>query len=564
MSDTLSTRELIVRLLEIGGAPEEEALFDLLVLEAPKLVGAEECSIFWRDGAWREKQRQREKTPGPPDAFYRRATYAAKKRLIGIDYYRLGDGLTGWVAKHGESLRIDDITDEVRLKKVAKDLVWKDMAKGFRDSTDKERQKAFLAVPVKIDGEVQGVIRIAKTAEPHGKFTNEAQGLLEVFAEHVAAIIQRVEEERLKDLWETLYLSGISFSKDEFSEYLHRVADEIPGYLGARACSIFLIEWYGNPQLRLCATTTGGPLAQEVGQSTYEIGEGLTGWVAKHNRSLCLKNVDDEQELKQHGGDLVHKGKHEEYIKKHSSFLASPISIHEQVLGVIRIAQDSQGRFFSTSDQRLLEYFCKNLAVLVQNVALFQRVQIEKDDALQRLRKNQRALKELAGSLKNDVISIKKSLSELFPDIDEGPTMQIGPVIVERVPRNMKTVFVGIPFSPYYKNVYEFAIRPALEGLDLCPWIAFEKKSVIDIMRKIFNGIQQSHIAIIDISEWNANVLFELGVLYGQNHPVILIKREDADVPADLAGLEYIPYGEFSTLADDLKQHLTSLTQSAV
>jgi predicted nucleotide-binding protein len=65
---------------------------------------------------------------------------------------------------------------------------------------------------------------------------------------------------------------------------------------------------------------------------------------------------------------------------------------------------------------------------------------------------------------------------------------------------------------------------------------------------------------VIDISEWNANVLFELGLLYGLGRPVILLKREDAAVPVDLAGFELLSYGKFGHLRQGLAAQIAKLT----
>ena len=373
MAESPTPRGIIVGLLSIGGTPDDIGrLFDLIVNEAPKLVGARECSIFWKEGPWRAQWRQRE-DDFIPDAFFRRATYKEKLPLIGKDYYRPGqpdEGLTGWVARHGKSLRIDDITDERELAKLDPNLRWADKNRGFRASSDPGRQRAFLAVPVIIDEEVAGVIRIAKTEEPRGKFTAEAQDLLETFANHVGAVIKRVEEADLKLLWEELYLSGVTLAKDEFGAYLQRVVDHVPRYMGACGCSIFLSEQRtdGRRILRLRATTTNGPLALLVGQATYEFGEGLTGWVAKHNRSLRIRDVDDGTELQELSPDLQHLGKHEEWVRHNSSFLAAPIQRGDRVFGVMRVSQDSKGKLFSPSDERHVNYFCQNLAVLVDQL----------------------------------------------------------------------------------------------------------------------------------------------------------------------------------------------------
>ncbi len=559
MAELLTPKELITGLLKIGGTPNVDELFELIVNQAPRLVEAKECSIFWKNGAWRAPWR----VPGKdvkdiPDGFYRRATYERKKHLIGIDFYEPGVGLTGWVIKHGKSLRLDDITNQAELNAVAEDLTWSDNAKGFQDSTEKDKQRAFLAVPVIINGEVSGVIRIAKTIEPFGKFSEEAEGLLETFAEHIGTIIERVEEARQRDLWEKLYLSGISFEKAEFNTYLQRVADEIPGYLGARGCSIFLKEDIsGKSALRLRATTQNGPLKDEVNIATYEIGEGLTGWVAKHNKTLRVRDVDDTKELGKIAEDLVHKGKHEEYVRGHSSFLGAPISIDDRVLGVMRTAQDSRGQFFSSSDQRLAEYFCRNLAVLLQNVALFEKVEFDRNRVLASLNKARGEFSDQIERLLQDLKRVEIVLRELLPESSKLSCFKIGGKCAKEIHPKENSVFVGIPLSAAYKNLYYYGIEPALKDMGLEPWVDFERKSALDVMCTICEGIQSSRIGIIDISEWNPNILFELGLLYGQGHPVILLKREDAKGPVDdLTGLSPIEYGEFDILGRTLKKSL--------
>ena len=55
-------------------------------------------------------------------------------------------------------------------------------------------------------------------------------------------------------------------------------------------------------------------------------------------------------------------------------------------------------------------------------------------------------------------------------------------------------------------------------------------------------SFESSARAIIDITNWNANVLFELGLLYGLGKNVLLIKHDDGDAPVDLKGIEYVNY----------------------
>jgi tetratricopeptide (TPR) repeat protein len=109
-------------------------------------------------------------------------------------------------------------------------------------------------------------------------------------------------------------------------------------------------------------------------------------------------------------------------------------------------------------------------------------------------------------------------------------------------------VFVGMPFVPEYENVFRFGLEPALRDVGLVTWKANEVLSNIDVMCKICQAIQQSFYAIVNISDWNPNVLFELGLLYAMHKHVLLIKDGHRDVPVDLSGIEYLEYSRFDRL----------------
>lgn len=123
-----------------------------------------------------------------------------------------------------------------------------------------------------------------------------------------------------------------------------------------------------------------------------------------------------------------------------------------------------------------------------------------------------------------------------------------------------KRVFVALPFSSHNQDLFKFAIRPALEEQKLQPWKADETISNIDIMCKICQAIQESAYVISDISEWNANVLFEMGLAYGMGKSVVVLKNKKTSVPVDLKGLEYLEYDSI----DELRRNLSIFFKSIV
>ena len=58
--------------------------------------------------------------------------------------YEVGEGLTGWIAKHGTPLCIPNVQDRGALRRIAKDLVW---SKKFTEISP-QPHKAYLGVPI--------------------------------------------------------------------------------------------------------------------------------------------------------------------------------------------------------------------------------------------------------------------------------------------------------------------------------------------------------------------------------------------------------------------------------
>jgi len=118
-------------------------------------------------------------------------------------------------------------------------------------------------------------------------------------------------------------------------------------------------------------------------------------------------------------------------------------------------------------------------------------------------------------------------------------------------------VFIGMPFKEEFEDIYSNGIVPALKHVGLMPYRADKDIKNIDIMCKICEAIQSSRYGIINITNWNPNVLFELGLLYGLGKNVLLIKDKDSDVPVDLKGIEYIDYSEPKEVIDKIIQFIS-------
>ena len=115
-------------------------------------------------------------------------------------------------------------------------------------------------------------------------------------------------------------------------------------------------------------------------------------------------------------------------------------------------------------------------------------------------------------------------------------------------------VFIGMPFRGHFEDVFEYGIKPTLEEMGYSHWKADDHPHIIDLMCKVCEGIQKSEFAIVDLSDWNPNVFFELGLCYGLGRKLVIIKREDSKVPTDLKGMEYVPYANAKQLRQRLQE----------
>jgi len=117
--------------------------------------------------------------------------------------------------------------------------------------------------------------------------------------------------------------------------------------------------------------------------------------------------------------------------------------------------------------------------------------------------------------------------------------------------------FVGMPFRAKFENPYEAAIKPALESQGLRAWKADEEPRTIDIMCKVCQGIQRSRGAILNLTTWNPNVLFELGLVTALGKPRLLIRERDDSSLGELHPLEHVSYSDFGELKQRVERWLS-------
>lgn len=498
-ADKLSLdKEFISLLLELAAEYDIQRILTHVTNRIPNLIGAKEASLFWIDS---ERKR-----------IVLKATYSGNEHNIGNYWYEVGEGLTGWVARSGRPLRISNIEDEEELRRIDPALQWSDKYDGFRTATkvEKERKRAFLAVPVKIEGITMGVLRIAKTKHPNMEFSQEDEDLMRSFANNIGSIVKKGELlQRVKgfaELMQPIYFTNL----EAMDKYFQWVVNIIPPMIGSRGCTIWLKDDKSGEYI-LRYASKGNPLEKKINRASYREGEGLTGWVIRTGESLRINNVRDKKELRRVHPGLKGKGKHKEF----SNFLAAPIRTATDIYGVVRMSKDVGGIPFSEDDEKQLITYGNFLG------ASFSYVNIKK----------------------SGVIPVRPKWQGWYPN-DE------------------KSCFVLMPFSePWSANVRN-VIKRAVESQKLTFHIADEQTGPM-VMQEIWKGICQARLVIADLSSANPNVTYEVGLADVLGKDMILLTQNPNEVPFDFAGVRLLYYSldRIQELEDKLSHRITQVLE---
>jgi hypothetical protein len=125
-----------------------------------------------------------------------------------------------------------------------------------------------------------------------------------------------------------------------------------------------------------------------------------------------------------------------------------------------------------------------------------------------------------------------------------------------------KRVFVAMPFSEEFENVYEFGIYPAVRNCGFICERVDEAHFTGDILGRIKEGIETASLVIADLTEGRPNVYLEVGYAWGRGVPVIFVARKGEQLHFDVSTHRCIFYGKFSQFAKTLEELLLGIGAS--
>jgi signal transduction histidine kinase len=331
---------------------------------------------------------------------------------------RVGEGITGWVARTGKPACVGDVSKDPRYVMLRTDVC------------------SELAVPLEVNGELRGVLNV--DSERQDAFSLEDQELLEAFAVQASRVIHNTwlyEQLRLKaDLFESLAsVSQTINSALNLDDALNVITREACELMRGKMCSLMLLnesrEW-----LDLRASYGAGEAYRT--KPRVSASESLLGTVVRRKKALQLENVQTSSRYQS-----VEVARQEGLI----SLLSVPLLFGEEAIGALSI-YTGVPYSFSNEEVRILSALAELSAIAIEKARLYERVV----DVEELLRQNEKLsalgllAAEVAHEIRNPLTVMKMlyhSLNLRFPDGDPrgkdariiGEKMELLNKIVEQI-----------------------------------------------------------------------------------------------------------------------------------
>jgi putative nucleotidyltransferase with HDIG domain len=140
------------------------------------------------------------------------------------------------------------------------------------------------------------------------------------------------------------------------------VVENIKKALNVEKCALLLLDPKTD---RLRIEYSFGLTAKDIKNADFKKGESISGWTAKNNDALIIKNIERDYWIK-----MMNK---ERYYTR--SLISIPLSVKNRVFGVLNVNNKLTAEEFSQDDLRMLREMTSQAAVAIQNARLYEELE---------------------------------------------------------------------------------------------------------------------------------------------------------------------------------------------
>ncbi|MEI7633928.1 MAG: GAF domain-containing protein [bacterium] len=302
---------------------------------------------------------------------------------------RVGEGVTGRVAKTGRPLRVDDVSQSPCYIALREDV------------------RSELAVPLRYERKTIGVLNVDSNCV--GAFSEDDERLLAAVASQAARVIQtsRIYErlsQESRRLEALLEVSHALISADPLPDLLKRITRAVLSLMEVKQCSLLVLNERRELVLSAAASETGCYAQRVYPASTSVLGSDN----AARQQPVPVFNVRPAPK-----SECGLKRKNIEA----TTLLSLPIYFQERLIGILNMYTDKPRRFES-EELRLLNGFASLCGIGIENAQRYERALRAEED----IRQNDRLATlgilsaEIAREIRNPLTVISMLIHSLRED----------------------------------------------------------------------------------------------------------------------------------------------------
>ena len=301
---------------------------------------------------------------------------------------RVGEGITGWVARTGKPARVGDVTRDARYVMVRADV------------------RSELAVPLEVNGELRGVLNV--DSEREDAFSPEDQEVIEALSVQAARVIQNTwlyEQIRLKaGLFESLAsVSQVINSELNLEDALKVITREACELMATKMCALMLLD---DKRQWLELKASYGASEAYINLPPLSVEESLLGIVVRRKKPIQLPNVQLSSRYQR-----VEAARREGLV----ALLSVPMLYAGEAIGVLSV-YTGQPYSFSNDEVRILSALAELSAIAIEKARLYERLV----DVEELLRQNEKlsALGLLAAEVAHEIRNPLTVMKMLYHSLD--------------------------------------------------------------------------------------------------------------------------------------------------
>ncbi len=276
-----------------------------------------------------------------------RGTYPHEEKLDKSSV-RVGEGITGWVAKEGAVQNIPDLDKDPRfVNPLKQDL------------------RSQLAAPLKYKEKTIGVINVFNSKREEG-FTEIDESILMVIATQAAVSLQTAklytELKTAANALSALYEISKTISEGkELQEILKLILKRSSEIFQAQHGSVMLLD---EATGELTIKVAEGLTDEIIKNTVRKPGDGsIAGWVAKEKEPLLLIGEVKDQRFKSTKVDTEIK-----------DAMSAPLILKDKLIGVFNISNRVGSGIFTESDLNLLCILANEVSIAIETARLYEMI----------------------------------------------------------------------------------------------------------------------------------------------------------------------------------------------